>query len=54
MDITELDIGTYTIKISVNPEFKVPEMSYENNAAVCTFMYTQSYARVYDCKIQRP
>lgn len=54
VDITEMEIGTYTIKISINPEFKVGEMSFENNAATCTLLYTETYARIFDCKMERP
>jgi hypothetical protein len=32
----------------------VPEMTYENNAATCTLLYTQQSARVYNCKVGRP
>lgn len=49
-----MDTGLYTIKISVNPEFKVAEMAYDNNAAKCMLLYTETYARVYDCKLERP
>lgn len=54
VDITELETGTYTIKISVNPEFKIGEMSYDNNAARCTLLYTETYARIFDCNHERP
>lgn len=54
MDITELEPGLYTLQVSVNPEFKVAEMSYDNNSAVCKLLYTETYARVYDCELQRP
>lgn len=49
-----MEPGTYTLKISVNPEFKVPEISYDNNAATCTLRYTESYARVFNCRMERP
>lgn len=49
-----MDYGVYTMKISVNPEFKVPEISFDNNAALCTLLYTQTYARVYNCRLERP
>lgn len=49
-----MDIGTYTIKISINPEFKVGEMSFDNNAAICTLLYTEYYARIFDCRLERP
>ncbi|XP_037912970.1 lysyl oxidase homolog 3B [Hermetia illucens] len=54
VDITEMDFGDYTLKIAVNPEFKVAEMSFDNNAAICKLTYTQQYARVFDCKMGRP
>lgn len=54
VDISEMEPGLYTMQVSVNPEFKVPEMSYDNNSAVCKLLYTESFARVYDCKMQRP
>jgi lysyl oxidase-like protein 2/3/4 len=54
VDISELDFGQYTFKVSINPEFKVPEITYENNAAVCTMLYTETYARIYNCHLERP
>lgn len=54
VDISELDTGTYTIKISINPEFKVGEMSFDNNAARCTLLYTEYHARIFDCSLERP
>lgn len=54
IDISELDFGLYTLKISINPEFKIAEISYDNNAARCELLYTESYARVYNCKSERP
>lgn len=54
VDISELDVGTYTMTVAINPDFKVPEMNYDNNAAVCTLVYTEQYARVTNCKLTRP
>ncbi|XP_035782425.1 lysyl oxidase homolog 2B-like [Anopheles albimanus] len=54
VDISELDFGEYQFKVSINPEFKVPEMSFDNNAARCRLLYTPTYARVYDCELGRP
>ncbi|CAG9819265.1 unnamed protein product [Phaedon cochleariae] len=54
VDISDLDPGKYTMKVAVNPEFKVPEMSFENNAAVCDFYYSETYATVTNCVVQRP
>lgn len=54
VDITEMEPGLYTLQVAVNPEFKVAEMAYDNNAAVCKLLYTETYARVYDCQMQKP
>ncbi|GLG96781.1 Lysyl oxidase-like protein 2 [Gryllus bimaculatus] len=54
VDISDLDPGMYTFKVAINPEFKVAEMTYENNAAVCTLYYSQSFAHIYNCALQRP
>nr|XP_040218538.2 lysyl oxidase homolog 3A-like [Anopheles coluzzii] len=54
VDISELDFGEYTMRVAINPEFKVPEMRFDNNAATCRLLYTQTYARVFDCKHERP
>ena len=31
--------GTYIFKMAINPEYKVPEITFENNAALCTLYY---------------
>ncbi|XP_018336928.1 lysyl oxidase homolog 2B [Agrilus planipennis] len=54
VDITELMPGLYTMKVAVNPEFKVPEMNYENNAAVCQLIYSGTYVAITNCKLQKP
>lgn len=54
VDISEIDTGSYILKIAVNPEFKVAEMSFDNNAAVCNLLYTDTYARVDGCRLSRP
>ncbi|XP_056636755.1 lysyl oxidase homolog 3-like [Diorhabda sublineata] len=54
VDITDLKPGVYTMKVAVNPEFKVAEMTFENNAAVCDFHYTEYYGTVTNCSVQRP
>lgn len=54
VDISEMEFGQYTFKVAVNAEFKVPEMSFDNNGAVCKLLYTETYARIYDCKLVRP
>lgn len=54
VDITDLEPGIYSFKVAINPEFKIGEMSFENNAAVCKFTYGQSFGRVTECVVQRP
>lgn len=54
VDITELPRGSYVLKIAINPEFKVAEMSYDNNAAICDLFYADNYARVDNCRLTRP
>ncbi|XP_022917947.2 lysyl oxidase homolog 3 [Onthophagus taurus] len=54
VDISELEPGQYTLKVAVNPEFKVPEITYENNAAVCEFYYTHTQGVIRNCRITRP
>uniref|UniRef100_A0A6P7FGK7 protein-lysine 6-oxidase n=1 Tax=Diabrotica virgifera virgifera TaxID=50390 RepID=A0A6P7FGK7_DIAVI len=54
VDISDLKPGLYKMKVAVNPEFKVAEMTFENNAAVCDFYYSEYYGSVTNCKVQRP
>uniref|UniRef100_T1E173 protein-lysine 6-oxidase n=1 Tax=Cupiennius salei TaxID=6928 RepID=T1E173_CUPSA len=54
IDITDLQPGLYNFKVSINPEFKVAELSYDNNAAVCTLFYNAVSARLFNCTLQRP
>ena len=46
--------GTYVFKMSINPEYKVPEISFENNAALCTLYYSQMTAVINNCTLTRP
>ncbi|XP_077266632.1 lysyl oxidase homolog 3 isoform X1 [Temnothorax americanus] len=54
VDISELEPGHYTLKVAVNPEFKVGEMSFDNNAAICRLLYTETFATVHSCIMGRP
>ncbi|XP_046635916.1 lysyl oxidase homolog 2-like isoform X2 [Daphnia pulicaria] len=54
IDITDIDPGIYTFKVVINPDFKVAEMSFDNNAVVCTLYYGQQYATLFNCSLQRP
>ncbi|KAL7645393.1 UNVERIFIED_CONTAM: hypothetical protein RMT77_003779 [Armadillidium vulgare] len=54
VDISDLLPGSYTFKLSVNPEFKVAEKSFDNNAALCNLLYTETHATLHNCTISRP
>lgn len=41
-------------QVAVNPEFKVAEMSFDNNAAICELIYGESSAWVGNCSLARP
>merc|ERR1711862_55751 len=41
IDITDLNPGTYIFKMAINPEYKIPEMTFENNAALCNLHYNE-------------
>ncbi|CAG0916011.1 unnamed protein product [Notodromas monacha] len=54
IDVTEVPVGNYIFKVSINPEFKVGEQTFENNAAVCNLTLTETYAHVSHCVLGRP
>jgi len=54
VDITDLDIGTYVFKMAINPEYKVAETTFENNAALCILYYSQMTAVINNCTLVRP
>jgi len=54
IDITELPIGVYTFKMAINPEYKIPETTFENNAALCTLHYNEMQAVINNCTLVRP
>lgn len=43
-----------SLQLAVNPEFKVGEMSFDNNAAVCELIYSETTAWVGNCSLARP
>ena len=54
IDVSELELGTYTFKMSINPEYKVAEKTFTNNAVQCVLVYTQQYASIYNCTLTEP
>ncbi|TNN71320.1 Protein-lysine 6-oxidase [Liparis tanakae] len=49
IDITDVKPGNYILKISVNPQYHVPESDYSNNVVRCDVRYTGNYAYVSGC-----
>lgn len=47
-------IVVVVVQVSVNPEYKVAEMTYTNNAAVCSMFYTETFVKIHDCHVQNP
>jgi len=41
-------------QVAVNPEHKIPEMTYANNAAVCSVFYSETFVKIHDCVVQNP
>jgi len=54
MDITDLTPGVYVFKMAINPEYKVPEITFENNAALCNLHYNEVQAHIHNCSLIRP
>ncbi|CAG0897803.1 unnamed protein product, partial [Darwinula stevensoni] len=54
VDITDVKPGSYIFKFSINPEYKVGEMTFENNAITCNLSYSQTFAFVHNCTLGRP
>ncbi|RXN28618.1 lysine 6-oxidase-like isoform X2 [Labeo rohita] len=51
IDITDVQPGRYTLKITVNPGFQVSESDFSNNVVRCDIHYTGNYAHVSGCSM---
>ncbi|XP_008575804.1 PREDICTED: protein-lysine 6-oxidase [Galeopterus variegatus] len=51
IDITDVQPGNYILKVSVNPNFVVPESDYSNNVVRCEIRYTGHHAYASGCTI---
>ncbi|XP_052227778.1 uncharacterized protein LOC127842356 isoform X2 [Dreissena polymorpha] len=51
IDVTDVKPGMYTLKIELNPNMKVPEISFDNNVARCNLYFNTYQARVYNCTL---
>lgn len=49
IDITDVKPGHYILKVSVNPQYQVPEIDYSNNVVRCDVQYTGNHASVSGC-----
>lgn len=49
-----LHFSLFSHQVAVNPEFKVAEKSFDNNAAVCELIYKETSAWVGNCSLTRP
>nr|XP_046231894.1 protein-lysine 6-oxidase [Scatophagus argus] len=49
IDITDVKPGNYILKVSVNPQYQVPESDFSNNIVRCDVRYTGNYAYVSGC-----
>lgn len=49
IDITDVPAGQFKLKITVNPEFRVAETNYSNNAVLCDLYYNLIQVYATDC-----
>ncbi|KER31960.1 hypothetical protein T265_01894 [Opisthorchis viverrini] len=56
LDITDLPAGSYTFQLILNPDFLVPEMTYENNAVSCDLTVGRQHnsASLRNCHLTHP
>lgn len=52
IDVTDVKAGQYTLKIEINPDMKVPEISYDNNVITCDLYFNTQQARAWNCKLE--
>lgn len=51
IDITDVKPGNYILKVSVNPNYIVPESDYSNNIVRCDLRYTGNYVYTSGCSV---
>jgi len=54
IDITDLTAGEYIFKVSINPEYRVAEKNFSNNAVLCDFYYNMWQVWVSNCRLTAP
>ncbi|XP_022613754.1 protein-lysine 6-oxidase-like isoform X2 [Seriola dumerili] len=53
IDITDVPPGNYILKVTVNPNFHVPESDMTNNIVRCDITYTGIYVQTRNCRVTR-
>ncbi|XP_020516113.1 lysyl oxidase-like 5b [Labrus bergylta] len=53
IDITDVPPGNYILKVTVNPNFHVPESDFTNNVVRCDITYTGIYVQTRNCRVTR-
>ncbi|XP_066508650.1 protein-lysine 6-oxidase-like [Hoplias malabaricus] len=53
IDITDVLPGNYILKVSVNPDFLVPESDFSNNVVRCEIYYSGHHVQTRNCRITR-
>nr|XP_021325029.1 lysyl oxidase-like 5a isoform X1 [Danio rerio] len=51
IDITDVSLGDYILKVTVNPGFQVQESDFSNNVVRCDIRYTGLYVQTNNCRI---
>ncbi|KAG1929269.1 protein-lysine 6-oxidase preproprotein [Pimephales promelas] len=51
IDITDVAPGNYILKVTVNPDYLVPESDFSNNVVRCEVIYTGIYIQTRNCII---
>ncbi|XP_026879569.2 lysyl oxidase-like 5b [Electrophorus electricus] len=53
IDITDVPPGNYILKVTVNPNFLVPESDFSNNVVRCEIFYSGHHVQTRNCRITR-
>ncbi|MCJ8745169.1 hypothetical protein PDJAM_G00127170 [Pangasius djambal] len=53
IDITDVPPGNYILKITVNPNYLVPESDFSNNVVRCEVFYSGHHVQTRNCRITR-
>ncbi|XP_051554849.1 protein-lysine 6-oxidase-like [Myxocyprinus asiaticus] len=51
IDITDVPPGSYILKVTVNPNFLVPESDFSNNIVRCEVIYAGHFVQTRNCRI---